>query len=336
MESVNIRKKMLETWLHTDCALSSLVLQPMVGDASFRRYFRVRTPKGSFVAMDAPPPQENCRPYVAIASALRERGLLAPEVIQADLEHGFLLLTDLGDRTYLSALNKKNVDELYHRALDALEVMQGCHPIFNYSLPPFTRELMWQEWAWHKEWFLEKWLGLTLLAEEELDECYALLVETAAAQPQVFMHRDYHAGNLMVLPEKVGILDFQDAFIGPITYDPASLLRDCYIDWPPEWVTKWALTYFKQLHQLGILPQINKEDFLYWFDLMSVQRHLKALLTFARKQVRDQQSQYLNYVPRTLMYLQQVSSKYSELTTLHRYVTEMVMPAVERVSTCVP
>ena len=190
---------------------------------------------------------------------------------------------------------------------------------------------MWQEWAWHKEWFLEKLLGVSVGAEEQvLDACYALLVESATTQPQVFMHRDYHSANLMVLPAQgVGILDFQDAFVGPLTYDLASLLRDCYIEWPEERVNQWALAYQKKLQQSGV-ANVDPRLFLRWFDLMGMQRHLKALLTFARKYVRDQQPHYLDYVPRTVNYLQRVCQRYPEFSALNRYLNTTVKPAVER------
>src|SRR5579883_2330538 len=179
MESAEERKQLLLTWLKTECGLSSLTLYPMIGDASFRRYFRVWTPSASFIAMDAPPPRENSRPFIAIANALRAQGLNTPVVFEANLEQGFLLLTDFGDLAYLSVLEDHNADLLYTRALNALATLQGCREVPGYSIPSFTREFMWQEWEWHKEWFLNKWLGLTLLGEEELDECYAHLVEMA-------------------------------------------------------------------------------------------------------------------------------------------------------------
>jgi N-acetylmuramate 1-kinase len=332
------RKSALAAWLESDCGLQPISLQAMAGDASFRRYFRIHTQTGSLVVMDAPPVQENCRSYVAVANALRSMGLNAPEIIAADLERGFLLITDFGDLTYLKTLNAQNADPLYQQALNALATLQSCRSVPDSSIPPFTRQVMWQEWAWHKEWFLEKLLGLQSAAEEkELDASYALIVESAATQPQVFMHRDYHSANLMVLPAQgVGILDFQDAFIGPLTYDLVSLLRDCYIDWPEERVHHWVLDYQKKLQQRGLLD-VDPQVILRWFDWMGMQRHLKALLTFARKYVRDQQPQYLNYIPRTLKYLQNVSQRYPELSLLNKYLNTTVAKAVERgIPLCAP
>jgi aminoglycoside/choline kinase family phosphotransferase len=301
-------------------------MQAMAGDASFRRYFRITTPKGSYVAMDAPPPRENCRPFVAIANALRSMKLQTPDIIAADLDKGFLLLTDFGDDTYLKTSREDNANQLYHAALDALFVLQTCRQVEGVTIPPFTAEFMHQEWAWHKEWFLDKLLGqsLSLHQEQLLDQCMDAVIESAASQPQVFMHRDYHSANLMVLPNnQVGILDFQDAFIGPLTYDLVSLLRDCYIDWPDATVNAWALRYWKNWQQANALHDISDQTFLRWFDWMGVQRHLKALFTFARKRVRDHQPSYLQHVPRTLNYIINVSRRYPELTLLADYYEKL-------------
>lgn len=328
---ISERQKALESWLDA-CGLHALNLQPMAGDASFRRYFRATTQQGTHVIMDAPPPRENCKPYVAIAEALRKKGLHAPEIIYQNIEQGFLVLTDFGDLTYLKALNDDNADELYLRALKTLAQLQKIKRIPNHMVPPFTAEFMWQEWAWHKEWFLTKLLNLSFAQEEkQLDLCYALLVDSAVSQPQVFMHRDYHSANLMVLPEKnVGVLDFQDAFIGPITYDAVSLLRDCYINWPEEKINYWLNAYWQMLYAQTDKHDITEALFTRWFDFMGMQRHLKALMTFARKKVRDQQPEYLRFIPRTLQYLITVSQRYPELSALHIFLEQQVKPEIER------
>lgn len=331
MESVDERKIALEQWLKTMDGLRPDSILPMQNDASFRRYFRVNTLRGSFVAMDAKPPQENCRPFTAITRALRALGLNTPEIVAEDLERGFLLMTDFGHTTYLKGLNQDNADALYARALEALAILQTCKVVPGYDIPPFTPDFMLKEWAWHKEWFLDKWLGVSFAhAERALDDCYLRIVESAAAQPQVFMHRDYHSANLMVMPERVGILDFQDAFIGPLTYDLVSLLRDCYISWPDERVMRWVNLYLQLLTRSDAGIEVKPTEFLRWFDWMGVQRHLKALLTFARKNVRDHQPNYLQHVPRTLHYLQQVSGRYPELKPLCDYLHQTVQPAVLR------
>jgi aminoglycoside/choline kinase family phosphotransferase len=316
------RKDAIEHWLSHSCAIQPVLLQPMVGDASFRRYFRLVAQEKSLVVMDAPPPQENVRSYSAISMALRQMGVQTPEIIAADLEQGFLLITDFGDATYLKTLTLDNADLLYQRAMHTLSIIQSCKTVPNHTMPFFNTDFMLKEWGWHKEWVLDKWLDISLSSqvEKKLDECYALIVESAINQPQVFMHRDFHSANLMVTNEEVGVLDFQDAFIGPVTYDLVSLLRDCYIDWPQEKVNAWALAYSRILHERGLLTNVDDQTFIRWFDLMGIQRHLKALLTFARKHVRDHQSRYLQYVPRTLMYLLTVSERYPELHCLHDYL----------------
>lgn len=329
------RMNALLHWLSAQCGLHNAVLQPMAGDASMRRYFRLHVKEQSFVVMDAPPPQENVHPFMMISHALRAQGLHAPEVFHAEPQQGFLLLTDLGDATYLRTLNADNADGLYDRALDALAVMQAICKVDGQVIPAFTADFMWKEWAWHKEWVLEKFLGFSQIrAEKELDACYQQIVQAATNQPQVFMHRDYHSGNLMVLPqERVGVLDFQDAFMGPVTYDLVSLLRDCYIDWPDEQVKVWALRYLAKLRTHQFLNPVSDRDFLYWFDMMGMQRHLKALLTFARKKVRDHQPHYLKHIPRTVSYLLRVSQSYPELAALHEYLQNTVMPALKQVMT---
>ncbi len=339
MESADARKSALTEWLYSTCNLKGFKLTSLAGDASFRRYFRLHFDNHSFIAMDAPPPKENCRPFVSIANALSHIGLSTPSVAQHDVERGFLLLSDFGDATYLSILRSDNASELYTNALNALAILSQCQYVPDHVIPPFTADFMYKEWEWYKEWFLDKWLGMNLQNEAHaLDDCYKLIVQSAVQQPQVFMHRDFHSANLMHLSEeadvkRVGILDFQDAFIGPLTYDLASLLRDCYIAWPDDNVRSWALYYREILSQQNRL-NIDEQTFLRWFDWMSVQRHLKALMTFARKQVRDQQPNYLQHIPRTLNYLLMVSERYVELKPLHDFLLLRVLPKVQQVMSC--
>lgn len=331
MESLPEREHAIHRWLRA-CNIQPDSLQLMVGDASFRRYFRLKTKDQTFVVMDAPPAKENCRPFVAISAALGKMNLQTPEILHADLEQGFLLLTDFGDHTYLATLTQANADLLYGEALDALAILQSCRQVDKHVVPPFTADFMRQEWKLHKEW-VWKLIGLASYDKEnELDANYEIIVNSAVNQPQVFMHRDYHSANLMVISKnKVGILDFQDAFIGPVTYDLVSLLRDCYIDWPQEKVQQLALSYLKRLQKRGELIEVKDQDFLRWFDYMGMQRHLKAMLTFARKQVRDQQSRYLVYLPRTMNYLLEVSAQYPELKNMHDYLQSIIKPGVERI-----
>lgn len=290
-------------WLTNECGLTHYQIIPLAGDASFRCYFRIQCEDKSYIAMDASAERASCVPYVAIADALRQEGLVTPAILVRDLDRGWLLISDFGDQLYLNALTTQNAKALYEKALDALLTLQHC----SYPAPDFTAERMRQELDLFKEWFLEKHLGLHV--GDQLNSCFDFLANAAALQPQVFMHRDYHSANLMVLLEGgVGLLDFQDAFRGPITYDLVSLLRDCYIAWPDAFVTELALYFWKKC----ALPDVSAELFLRWFDLMGIQRHLKALLTFSRKYHRDGNANYLQHIPRTLQYVKAISQRYPE------------------------
>jgi aminoglycoside/choline kinase family phosphotransferase len=312
----------LEEWLTKKAHLSDIKITPMAGDASFRCYFRVSSRQGSYVVMDASQEKASCVPFVAIAEALYAEGLKTPRIIAKEMTQGYLLLSDFGNEVYLHALNPSNVDVLYGRALHALSILQACRTVKNWTIPFFTASFMRQELTLFKEWFLQTYLGLTLSAADEkmLATSFYLLASAAADQPIVFMHRDYHSANLMVLPEnQVGILDFQDAFYGPVTYDAVSLLRDCYIAWPESQVIQWALQYRE-----AIALTLSKEEFLYRFDMMGLQRHLKALLTFSRKKCRDHQSHYLQHIPRTLQYIMTVSERYPDYQALHLFLKRII------------
>jgi aminoglycoside/choline kinase family phosphotransferase len=331
---MDTREQQLKSWLKESCQLPSSELEPLIADASFRRYFRVNEGNQSFVAMDAPPAKEPSTPqFVAITDALRARDLQTPEVIAKDLQQGFLLLTDFGNRLYLKELQTRNAKALYEVALSALSVLQACREVKDYSLPSFTAEFMHKELLLFKEWFLLGYLKLSLTAQQDnmLEDFFYCLAESAALQPQVFMHRDYHSANLLVLPEsQVGILDFQDAFMGPVTYDLVSLLRDCYIAWPENFVRRMALRY------KGLLPElksVTKEEFMRWFDIMGMQRHLKSLLTFSRKFLRDENPNYLQHMPRTLKYITAAAPLYPESRAFNLFLLATILPAFEKVST---
>jgi aminoglycoside/choline kinase family phosphotransferase len=332
-EFMDPRRDIIQQWLTTACKLADHQLEVMAGDASFRRYFRVRAGSQRYVLMDAPPERETgCRSFVAIANSLRQAGLQAPAIIASDVEQGLLLLSDFGDRLYLRELTDSNVDHLYGQALDALAVLERS-TITGCVIPPFTADFMYQELQLSKDWFLCQYLGLNLDTDTEamLADFFHLLAASAAAQPQVLMHRDYHSANLMVLADgQVGILDFQDAFQGPVTYDLVSLLRDCYIAWPNARVLQWALSYKARLPQLA---NVSDSEFIRWFDLMGVQRHLKALLTFARKWLRDANPNYLQHIPRTLQYLATVTPRYPDCHAFAAWLQTVVLPAAQQVKT---
>ena len=313
------REELLQEWLIEVLPARLDRIAPASSDASFRRYFRVWYDDQTRIVMDAPPDKEDCRPFVAIAQALRGLGLNAPEVLAGDLDQGLLLLTDLGSRPYLAELDPRSVTPLYEDALEALARLQiGGHP-GSPLLPPYDSALLHREMELFREWFLGKLLGLNLRQEEchVLDHLFALLADNALEQPRVWVHRDYHSRNLMVTdPNNPGVLDFQDAVVGAVTYDLVSLLRDCYIAWPREQVEAWALAHRARLRALGMSGLDDAGQFLRGFDLMGTQRHLKAIGIFARLNLRDGKPGYLRDIPRTLGYVLEVAERYPELAGL--------------------
>ena len=316
---MNDREQLLLEWLGTVLPAPLARIAPASSDASFRRYFRVWYDGQTRIVMDAPPDKEDCRPFVAIARALRGLGLNTPEVLAGDLDRGLLLLTDLGTCQYLGELDERSVPALYGDALAALTRLQAGGDPGSPLLPPYDSALLHREMELFREWFLGRLLGLDLREDEHhaLDRAFALLADNALEQPRVWVHRDYHSRNLMVTaPDNPGVLDFQDAVVGAITYDLVSLLRDCYIAWPRQQVEAWALDHRARLRALGTSGLDDADQFLRWFDLMGAQRHLKATGIFARLNLRDGKPGYLRDIPRTLGYLLEVVGRYPELAGL--------------------
>lgn len=296
-------------------------LQPMANDASFRRYFRCTINDLSYIVMDAPPAHEDVRPFVAIAKAFLQRGLMVPTVYQMDIEQGYLLLSDLGDCLYQAHLSEANVDALYDKAFEALYVVQGCQAehFESWSLPHFDQPLLDNEWHLFVHWYLEQYLGYALSQREvaQLREVFALLVNNVEVQPQVCVHRDFHARNLLLTPEEsLGILDFQDARWGPMSYDLVSLLRDAYVQWPAHRVHEWAQRYWQNMPDKPV--SVSTEQWLQWVDWMGVQRHLKILGIFARLYQRDGKARYLDDMPRVHSYLLHVTEHYPALLPLRQ------------------
>ncbi|OOZ37813.1 aminoglycoside phosphotransferase family protein [Solemya velesiana gill symbiont] len=325
------RMRALEVWLSSSVGLEAFDLAPASADASFRRYFRVTLPGGqNYVAMDAPPEQEDCRPYVAMARQLEALGVHVPKIHAENLEQGFLLLEDFGSLHYLDALDEASMGRLYGDALDSLAIIQARGP--REGLPSYDEPMLRREMALFPEWLLEKQLAIVLDTGEQalLDAAFDLLVDNALEQPQVCVHRDYHSRNLLVTAERnPGVLDFQDAVVGPVTYDLASLLRDCYISWPRERVEAWAMDCFALAVQSGVLRQEHEARFIRWFDLMGMQRHLKASGIFARLNQRDGKPGYLKDIPRTLGYVVEVAGRYPELNCFGELLAQRVIPRVE-------
>lgn len=281
--------------------------------------------------MDAPPSQEDCLPFMRIAGFLEAMQLNSPRIVEADVENGFLLLTDLGTNQYLDVL-QSSVDrhsDLYSDAIDAILLMQRRGVAYQSALPPYDEKLLRFELSLFRDWLCGTHLQLLFSqADDECwDKCCDSLVANALDQPQVFVHRDYHSRNLMVtLDANPGILDFQDAVEGPFTYDLVSLLKDCYVRWPVEQVRVWALQFYEKL-SVHTRNQVDEMQFRRYFDLMGVQRHLKAVGIFCRLNHRDGKSGYLSDVPRTLGYIVELGRYYEELGFLVRLIDERVLPA---------
>ncbi|MES9971930.1 MAG: phosphotransferase [Candidatus Thiodiazotropha sp.] len=319
------RIQQLKTWLVSLPELSDFSFETASNDASFRRYFRVCEAGKSYIAMDAPPEREDSKPFVQVAEAFESIGLNVPHIYARDLTQGFMLLEDLGTELYLDSLTAQTVDRLYGDALGALATLQACGP--TQQLPVYDRDLLMQEMALFRDWLLLKELGLTLSEAENslLDRVFGLLADSALEQPQVCVHRDYHSRNLMVTGRhNPGILDFQDAVLGPVTYDLVSLLRDCYISWPAQQVRDWAMGYYELAVQSGILRSQHEAGFLTWFDLMGVQRHLKASGIFARLNRRDGKSGYLKDIPRTLEYITRLDTGLAPVQALGEFIQSRV------------
>ncbi|WP_297527391.1 aminoglycoside phosphotransferase family protein [Thiohalobacter sp.] len=320
----------LARWAQAQLDIASLDVAPASADASFRRYFRARDGGRSWILMDSPPEREPLTAFLDVARRLGAIGVHVPEVIAADPERGFALLSDLGSRPYLDALDDASADRLYGDAMAALRVIQARGPGPG-ELPPYDEALLRGELALFSDWLLARKLGIDTdgATGELLASAFDRLVANGLEQPQVCVHRDYHSRNLMVVEHNnPGILDFQDAVIGPVTYDLVSLLRDCYIRWPRAQVEAWAVGYFEQALQAGILRDgiTDETGFLRWFDLMGIQRHLKAAGIFARLDLRDGKPGYLADIPRTLGYVAEVGARYPELARLAGFVADEVLP----------
>lgn len=307
-------------WLTAVLPYSEFILEVASSDASFRRYFRVHQHDHSRIVMDAPPEHEDIDSFVRIAEFLSSAGTHVPRIFAKNMEQGLLLLTDLGSTSYLSALNEQSADKLYHDAIDEIIKMQLA-PTAEIELASYDDEKLLAEMRLFPDWFLQKHLSLT--PPPDLDSIFELLIQNAKEQPQYFVHRDYHSRNLMLgANNEVGVIDFQDAVIGPVTYDLVSLLRDCYIEWPQTRLDNWLDYYFKQAVENRLLTAENKSAFTRWFDLMGLQRHLKVLGIFCRLNYRDGKAGYMNDLPLTLKYVLQVTEHYPELAPLHQYLTQ--------------
>jgi len=327
-QSLDARRVALEAWLVHALGAEPARVAPASADASFRRYFRVWHEGGTSIAMDAPPGHEDVGPYVRVAAIMHAAGVNVPRVIAQDPARGFLLLTDLGDRQYLDALRQgEDPDRLYGDALRSLVRLQArADPA---DLPPYDAARLRQEMDLFPAWFLPHHLGLEPSAGERdlLEEVFEFLVEAALRQPAVLVHRDYHSRNLMVCDEdNPGILDFQDAVLGPVTYDLVSLLKDCYVTWSRERVEAWVDLYRGLATEAGVDTGADRHAFHRDFDLMGLQRHVKVLGIFARLWYRDGKSGYLRDLPRVLDYVIEATAREPRLQRFHAFLLERVQP----------
>ncbi len=314
------RLSQLADWLATIETPRTLpaTLRAASSDASFRRYFRVDASDGStLIVMDAPPPQEDVRPFVQVAQLFGATGVTVPQVLAQDVERGFLLLSDLGTTTYLQQLNADTAHKLYLDAIDSLVLLQAQSQPGR--LPEYNRELLQRELMLFPDWYLGKHRQATLDDQQraDLDKVFNTLLANNLAQPQVYVHRDYHSRNLMVLDKgNPGILDFQDAIYGPITYDLVSLLRDAYIQWDEEMVLDWAIRYCERARRAGLPVSHDIDAFYRDFEFMGLQRHLKVLGIFARLYHRDGKDGYLNDLPLVMEYTRKTAYRYKEFAPL--------------------
>ncbi len=332
MGEYDARAGELHAWLTSGLGMPVDRLTLASADASFRRYFRAHANGRSWVVMDAPPGHEDVRPYLKVSRLLEATGVHVLHVHESDIDQGFVLLEDLGSTAYLAPLARgEDVDRLYGEALEALAAIQVRGREAARELPPYDERALTRELELMPEWFCARHLRLQLGDDELalLVRTFDFLVREALAQPRVFVHRDYHSRNLMVVDDRnPGIIDFQDALEGPIGYDLVSLLKDCYIAWPRARTIGWLREYRRRIAREGLAAGASEREFLRWFDLVGVQRHLKVLGIFARLWYRDGKRGYLADLPLTLDYLRDACARYSELQAFARWLEARVVAAL--------
>ncbi len=328
------RLLLLSQWLEKRLGTSSIRIESASSDASFRRYFRVFIEQKTLIVMDAPPPQENVSGFVAVSDIFRDAGVHVPEIIAGDYQSGFLLLSDFGNQCYFDQLSEANADLLYGDAFDALLQIQTGVVTSTSDLPVYDVSLLQNELEIFSQWFVEQLLGLRLTPEQHqiFQRSCQILVASALEQPQVCVHRDFHSRNLMLLETRnPGVIDFQDAVIGPLTYDLVSLLRDCYVSWSAQRVDDWRNQFYQRSLQAGIFtPSISQNQYQQWFDKMGVQRHLKAIGIFSRLKIRDGKPGYLKDIPTTINYVVTVCEQDVELTEFSQLLKQVIVPAMQQ------
>lgn len=332
-----LRQQQLAAWVSEQLGMAEVIhLQSLSGDASFRRYFRCDASMDGFgptlVAVDAPPDKEKNQEFVQVAGLLANQGVNAPKVLRYDEPRGFLLLNDLGDQLLLPLLDQDSVDALYAQSLAMLERLQQV-PTETSGLAAYDAGKLRDEMELFPQWFVETLLQRPLAATERhmLDALFQQLIASATGQPQVFVHRDFHSRNIMVLANgELACIDFQDAVIGPISYDLVSLLRDCYIVWPPAQVKRWCADYAARLAEKGLLDATQLAQFPQWFDWMGLQRHLKVLGIFARLSLRDGKHGYLQDLPLVIRYVVEMLQQYPDFADVLHWFHNELQPLISK------
>ena len=327
------RQRQINEWLTSLFPNEIFTLAPASADASFRRYFRATFRDKSLIVMDAPPQHEDCKPFLHIGKLFEDAGVHVPHVHAQDLAHGFLLLSDMGASTYLQILNQDNASQLYASATDALIKIQLSSR--ENELPSYDEALLRRELNLFPEWYIAKHLGVTLTKKQSdnLERTFHRILTNNLAQPKVYVHRDYHSRNLMVSEPNPGILDFQDAVYGPITYDLASLFKDAYIKWEEEKIMDWVIRYWEKARKAGLPVREDFGEFYRDYELMGVQRHIKVLGIFARLYHRDGKDGYLKDMPLVMECLRSACERYIDLKPLHNLLIELEQHAAKNGAT---
>ena len=326
------RQNALQNWLSDTLKGAAFQLKPLTGDASFRRYFRLYSGISSYIVMDAPPDRETIVPFIEKAAMLKAVAIHTPAILASEPTQGFLLLEDFGDTAFLHHVNASNADRLYGAATQLLQQIQT---ISCTALPRFDHDEIMRELQLFTHWFVQQHLGIGVTKQEHelLHSTFTWISQALLQQPQVFVHRDYHSRNLMILPHTtelaLGVLDFQDAVAGPLTYDLVSILKDCYVQWRPEQIAGWRDQFY---HQLPPQYAGSLADFAQGFELCGLQRHLKILGIFCRLYLRDGKAQYLKDLPLTYHYVSSSSQQIPALASFFEWLQTRIYPRFIEVS----
>ncbi|HET9843480.1 MAG TPA: phosphotransferase [Gammaproteobacteria bacterium] len=325
------RMHALTHWVSSQFA-SRTELIPLHNDASFRRYFRFFHQNISYIVVDAPPTKENNEAFIFMTQLLAQQGITVPKVYNFDLQQGFILLSDFGDTLLLDILNAENADQWYSNSFEILHKLSTFPKDFHPKIPLFNRQHILLELSYFTEWFLTKLLNVTLNVHDKacLYQVFELLINACETQPQIIIHRDFHSRNLMVLSTgMLGTIDYQDAMLGPLTYDLSSLLKDCYVTWDSYRVQAWVKHYYQILCGKMAIKHFSFERFLLCFDWVGLQRHLKVLGIFSRLKLRDNKARYLADIPRVLHYVLNTAREYPEFEKFYYFMQDKVTPRFE-------